>query len=267
MPLPPRTTALVTGAGRGIGRATALRLARQGMNVVVAGRHEGHLQAVAGEIEALGMLGHPLIGDMRDESFWTALSAVPRQIGAGIDVLVHNASQPAPYTELEEVCLDDLRATLDTVLLSGLRLSRALLPHMKASGHGRIVLVGSVAWRLGAHGQVAYGAAKSGLQGLVRSLALEASRFGITCNLVEPGFIDTERTREAVAEPVRQALSARAAIGRAGTPEEVAAVIAFLASPLASYVTGACIPVSGGIELGLMPARPSRHPSPGSPSP
>jgi NAD(P)-dependent dehydrogenase (short-subunit alcohol dehydrogenase family) len=83
----------------------------------------------------------------------------------------------------------------------------------------------------------------------------------VTCNLVEPGFIDTERTRDAVSEGLRHALAARSAVGRAGTPEEVAAVIAFLSSPLASYVTGACLPVSGGVELGINPRPLPKPPS------
>lgn len=251
-------TALVTGAGRGIGRATALALSRQGLLVILTGRDELRLRGVAAEVTAQGGQADVLAGDMTEEAFWHRLGSLDRPV----DVLVHNASQSAVYGLLEDVPFEQMRAVLDSVLMSGLRLSRQVLPQMKARGHGRIVFVGSLAWHLGAHGQAAYTAAKAGLQGLVRSLALEASRSGVTCNLVEPGFIDTPRTREAVSEPMWQALSARAAVGRAGTPEEVAAVIAFLASPDASYVTGATIPVSGGIELGMVHRAPPRSPSP-----
>ncbi len=241
--------ALVTGAGRGIGKATALALAAQGLHVVLAGRHAQRLQAAVDEVLAAGGSAQALVGDLSQEAFWQQLAALDKPLA----VLVHNASQPAAFGVIEDVPIEDLQAVLSTVLLSGLRLVRACAPHMKQAGYGRIVLVGSLASELGAHGQVAYAAAKSGLQGMVRSLALEVSRFGVTCNLVEPGFIDTERTRDAVAAPIRQALAARSAVGRAGTPQEVAAVIAFLASPAASYVTGACIPVSGGVELGINP--------------
>lgn len=244
---PPGRTALVTGAGRGIGKATALALAAQGLHVVLTGRHEERLREAVDEILALGGSAEALVGDLADEAFWHALAALPNPV----DVVVHNASQPAAFGVIENVSIADLHGVMDSVLFAGLRLARQCVPHMKQAGFGRLVFVGSTASELGAHGQVAYAAAKSGLQGLVRSLALEVSRFGVTCNLVEPGFIDTERTRGAVSDTVRAALGARAAVGRAGTPEEVAAVIAFLSSPLASYVTGVCLPVSGGIELGL----------------
>jgi 3-oxoacyl-[acyl-carrier protein] reductase len=244
-----RRTALVTGGGRGIGRATALRLARGGFDVVITGRDAGRLQAVAAEIDACGVRVRTVRGDLREEAFWQGLANVVDE--ADVDVLVHNAAQPAPYGTLEKLTHEALHTTLDSVLFAGLRLAQLVLPGMKARQHGRILFVGSVAQQVGAHGQVAYAAAKSGLQGLVRSLALEAGRAGITCNLVEPGFIDTERTREAVVDAMRQALGAKAALGRAGTADEVAAVIAFLASDEAAYVTGVSLPVSGGIELGM----------------
>lgn len=245
-------TALITGAARGIGLATSRLLAQQGCAVVLAGRDADALQAAVMLIKSEGGQASALVGDLADAPdgpFWRSLAEVADQL----DVLVHNASQPAPYGPLESLSPHAMHAVIDTSVIAAMSLAQAVVPGMKQRKHGRLLMVGSVAAQVGAHGQVAYTVGKAALQGLVRSLALETARHGITCNLVEPGFIDTERTRSVVDEGMWSALAARAAIGRAGRPQEVAAVIAFLASDAASYVTGACIPVSGGIELGLAP--------------
>jgi 3-oxoacyl-[acyl-carrier protein] reductase len=132
-----------------------------------------------------------------------------------------------------------------------MRITAHLLPGMKVRGFGRIVFVGSIAASLGAVHQVPYTTAKSALHGLVKSLALECASFGVTCNLVEPGLVLTDRVLARLPEERRKELLGDTPMGRAGTPEEIAAVVAFLASPRASYVTGACVPVTGGLGLGL----------------
>ena len=136
---------------------------------------------------------------------------------------------------------------------AGLELARCLLPGMRDRGWGRFVFIGSAAGQLGARGQAAYAASKSALVGLVRSLAVEAGRDGVTCNLVDPGLIDTERTREALDADTKCAIIGNTALGRAGRPEEVAALVALLASEAGSYITGAALPVDGGLGLGVAP--------------
>ena len=240
-------TAVVTGAGRGIGRATALALAGGGARVVLVGRRAELLE----ETCALAGGGVALAADVTDAAWLARLD----EAAPAVDVLVNNASSYVPYRAAERVGDEDLRAAFDTIVGGSLRLARHVLPGMRERGFGRIVNVGSLAARLGGAGQLAYATAKAALAGMTRAIAVEASHRGVTCNLVEPGLIDTERTREALDPETRLAILAGTAARRAGTPEEVAAVIAFLASPAASYVTGASIPVSGGLELGIAPAR------------
>jgi NAD(P)-dependent dehydrogenase (short-subunit alcohol dehydrogenase family) len=247
---PSPQVALITGAGQGIGRACAQLLAAQGWHVVVCGRQEAPLRAVVHDIQSSGGQAQQVVGDLSSQLFWEQLNALPVRP----QLLVHNACQPARFGVLESVPFDEIKGVMDSTLMAGLQLAQWAVPAMKAAGFGRLVYVGSAAAQSGAHGQVAYAAAKAGLQGLVRSLAVETGRHGITCNLVEPGFIDTERTRGAVADGVRNALTARTAVGRAGTPDDVAGVVAFLASPAGAYLTGVTIPVTGGFGLGLLHA-------------
>ena len=124
---------------------------------------------------------------------------------------------------------------------------------MTERGFGRIIQIGSMAGSLGAAGQVAYASAKSGLVGLTTSIAVETGRRGITSNLLELGLVCTERTESEIPQEIRAHLTRNTPLGRPGTPEEVAAVAAFLATPAAAYITGAVIPVSGGLGLGLYP--------------
>jgi len=240
--------ALVTGGAEGIGRAIAVELARRGAEVVVTGRRADVLERAVESARSAGLAGvRALAGDVTAADF-------PRravEFAGELDVLVHNAVWFPPYGLLEEVDPADSARVHEVLVLAPMRLTAAFLPAMKRRGFGRVVFVGSIAATEGAPRQASYTSAKSALHGLAKSIALECARDGVTCNVVEPGLVLTERVRDRVPESTLRALIAATPLGRAGEPEEIASVVGFLASKRASFVTGAVIPVAGGLGLGL----------------
>jgi 3-oxoacyl-[acyl-carrier protein] reductase len=240
-------TAVVTGASRGIGRAIASVLAADGADVVLVGRTAASLDEAAADIERAGGNATVVTADVTDPGWPKLLDGVT----SGVDVLVSNAAAFAPYAVAERVTDDDFAMVHGAVVDGTRRAMQHVLPGMKERGFGRIVSIGSLAGELGGAGQSAYAAAKAALVGLTRSVAVEAAPFGVTVNLVVPGLIATERVADAVSDDVQQRILRRIPARRVGTPEDVAHVVAFLASPAAAYVTGASVPVSGGLGLGL----------------
>ncbi|MFN7963896.1 MAG: SDR family NAD(P)-dependent oxidoreductase [Thermoanaerobaculia bacterium] len=240
-------TALVTGAGSGIGRAVARELGRQGHRLLLLGRNAERLAALTGELEAEGLGNRSLALDLAESASFEELA----QLASEVDVLVHNASYFPPYQRVEKLDPAELARMSAVGLEAALALSRLVLPGMKRRGFGRIVLVGSVAATLGGQGQAAYATIKASLGALARVLATEASGHGVTANLVELGLIETERMEAVVKPELRAALLARIPAGRFGQVEEVAALVAFLASEKAAYLTGATLPLTGGLGLGF----------------
>jgi 3-oxoacyl-[acyl-carrier protein] reductase len=233
--------ALVTGASRGIGRAIALELAKQGAKVVGTATTE----TGAAAISESAVVGRVL--NVRDTSQCDALmTSIQKELG-DIAILVNNAGITRDNLALR-MKDGDWDEVIDTNLRAVFRLSRAVMRGMMKARWGRIINITSVVGASGNPGQANYAAAKAGVVGMTKSLAAELGSRNITVNCVAPGFIDTDMTR-ALAEEQKKALLEHIPLGRLGTPEDVAAAVAYLASPLAGYVTGAVLHVNGGMYM------------------
>jgi 3-oxoacyl-[acyl-carrier protein] reductase len=237
--------ALVTGASRGIGRAAAIAVARGGGAVACAyGSDDAGAKETVAAIESGGGTAAPFRADVADEAQVKELFREIKEWRGTPLVLVANAGvrRDGPSVKYP---LAELKRTLDVNLIGAFLCAREALRGMQLARWGRIVFVSSAAALRGNPGQAAYTASKAGVHGLVRSLAREVASRGITVNAVAPGFVDTDLTIDLTDEQRARMIEATPA-GRPGTPEEIAAVIAFLATEEASYVNGAVLSVDGG---------------------
>lgn len=245
--MPDARVALVTGATRGIGKAIAEALTRQGMTVVGTATSDAGAATIDGHLKQLGNTGAGVCLDVTDgKAIDVVIADIQTRFG-DVDVLVNNVgiTRDNLLLRMKE---DEWDAIMDTNLKSVYRLSKAVLRGMMKARHGRIINIGSVVGTSGNPGQANYAAAKAALIGFTKSLAQEVGSRGITVNCVAPGFVDTEMTR-ALAEAQRGKLLERIPLGRLGTPEDVAHAVAFLASDAAGYVTGATLHVNGGMYM------------------
>jgi len=241
--------AFVTGGSRGIGRATVLALASAGHPVAFCyAKGEEAAQATLGEVRAAGGVAHALQADVADaKAVDAAFGEIERELGP-VAVLVNNAG--ITHDGLVARMSDEQwRSVLDTNLTGAFHTIRRATPNMMKARFGRIVNLSSVGAQLGAAGQANYAASKAGLLGLTRSVARELARRNITCNCVAPGPIVTEMTG-LMPDEWKTRIEQAVPLLRFGTAEECAAVIAFLCSDAAGYVTGALVPVDGGMGMG-----------------
>ncbi|MGW4091496.1 3-oxoacyl-ACP reductase FabG [Nocardia sp. NPDC004750] len=247
---PTQRTALVTGAARGIGAAVARRLAADGMAVAVLDLDEAACKTVVDEIEAAGGRALAVGVDVSDEAAVTqAVDRVAAALGAPT-VLVNNAGILRDNL-LFKMSVDDWDAVMNVHLRGSFLLARAAQAHMIEQKWGRIVNLSSTS-ALGNRGQANYAAAKAGLQGFTKTLALELGKFGVTANAVAPGFIETEMTAATAArmnisfEDLKAAMAAQIPVARTGTPADIAHTVSFLVSEGAGFVSGQVIYVAGG---------------------
>ena len=240
--------ALVTGATRGIGRAIALELGKQGATVVGTATSDDGAAKISAYLAEAGIKGKGIALNVTDVAQSDAVLAdIAKEFGA-ITILVNNAGITRDNLSMR-MGDDEWDAVIDTNLKAVFRLSRGVMRGMMKARFGRVVNITSVVGYSGNPGQANYCAAKAGVAGLSRSLARELGSRNITDNCVAPGFIDTSMTK-ALEEKQRAALVANVPLGRLGTPEDVAAAVGFLASPAAAYITGATIHVNGGMYMG-----------------
>ena len=246
-------SAIVTGGGRGIGRAIALALARQGCQVAVLDLLEENAKSVQQEIEALGTRGLALRVDLTQcAEVQEAVGKVLAEFGQ-LDILVNNAGwdKLEPFLESDPETWEKIIAiNFKTVLYT----CRAVLPHMVARGSGKVINIGSDAGRVGSTGEAVYAGMKGGVIAFSKSLAREMARHRITVNAVCPGLTETPLLQEVRATSEKagkiiDAVTRAIPLRRVGVPEDIAAAVAFLASPAADYVTGQTLSVSGGLTM------------------
>jgi 3-oxoacyl-[acyl-carrier protein] reductase len=239
--------AVVSGASRGIGKAIALELAGRGAIVIGTATTEQGAAAISQYLQEAGAKGQGLALDVGSVASVEAFSKSVQELHGAVEILVNNAGITRDNLMLR-MKDEEWQAVINTNLNSVFRMSRSFLRGMTKARWGRIINISSVVASSGNAGQANYAAAKAGMEGFARALAMEIGSRGITVNCVAPGFIDTDMTRE-LGEEQTQALLSKIPLARYGQPQEIAAVVGFLASAEAGYITGETIHANGGMYM------------------
>jgi len=242
-------SAVVTGGSRGIGRAIALRLATQGADICFSYKgNAARAEETADAIRALGRRAVPVQADVaRPEAADLLIKTAIAELGK-VDILVNNAGITRDDL-IMRMSIDAWKEVLETNLSGAFYTTKAVTRPMLKARRGRIINITSVSGQAGQMGQANYSSAKAGLIGLTKTWAREYASRGITCNAVTPGWIDTDMTSSELPEAKRAELTQQIPLGRVGKPEDIAAAVAFLASPAASYITGQVLRVNGGLLM------------------
>ena len=239
--------AVVTGAGRGIGRAVALAYARMGADVACVSRTEENSANVAGEVEALGRRGWPLAVDVSDTAAVDAAAKEILELAGRVDILVNNAGVTRDNL-LMRMSEEEWDTVLNTNLKGAFNFTRALTRPFIKQRSGRIINIASVIGLIGNAGQSNYAASKAALIGFTKSIARELAPRGITVNAIAPGFIETDMTA-VLDDKVREEVLGRVPLGRFGSSDDIAHAAAFLAMEPTGYVTGQVLTVDGGMVM------------------
>ena len=239
--------ALVTGASRGIGAAIALELGKQGATVIGTATTASGAENISAALKAANISGMGMALDVNDAAQIEAVLAEISSKFGDISILVNNAGITKD-TLLMRMKAEDWDSVISTNLTSVYRMSQAVLRPMMKARAGRIISISSVVGHMGNAGQTNYSAAKAGMAGFTKSLAAEVGSRNITVNCVAPGFIETDMTAE-LPEAIKTKMLERVPLGRLGNVNEIAATVAFLASPNAAYITGETIHVNGGMYM------------------
>jgi NAD(P)-dependent dehydrogenase (short-subunit alcohol dehydrogenase family) len=242
--------ALITGGGRGIGKAIALALAEEGVSVCIVSRTESELGDVCNEIKDKGGKAIYKVLDLSDQSALENFKTeIYDEIG-GIDIIINNAAHVSNPKRLALMEDKEWYKTIDIDLNATYRLIRLFLDDMKNNKWGRIISIGSLSGIFGASSYPAYCAAKAALDGLSKNLAIDYSKFGITVNLISPGFVETERFKKAAPKELIDKFIGATSSKRLGKPEDISNAVLFLASEKSTYITGINLEVCGGLNLG-----------------
>jgi len=240
--------AVVTGGAKGLGKADALLMAKEGADIVVVDIDKEGAAQTATEVGEIGRRSMAVATDITDQkSVHDLADRVKKEFG-GADILINNAATMDNLAQIEKMKDSLWQRDLNINLTGTYYCTKAFFPHMREKTWGRIINMASVAGTLGGFGQASYSTTKAGIIGFTKSLALEGARFGITCNAIVGGLIDTPIT-SSMPEEMRKRILKRIPMGKLATPMDVANAIVFLASDKANYITGVALNVTGGLEL------------------